>query len=97
MYTILCVRVCVCVGMYLTDLTFLDLGRKKNGTISTPTTPVCKFADYNKRTTPVTNIQAQVSLFILCLYAKMTIYLRLMQFITPLDIFRIPHMVCVHI
>ena len=52
------------VGMYLTDLTFLDLGRKKNGSVSTPTTPVSKFAEYNKRTSPITNIQAQVSVFI---------------------------------
>jgi len=52
------------LGMYLTDLTFLDLGRKKNGSLSTPTTPVSKFADYNKRTPPITSIQAQVRLFI---------------------------------
>ena len=49
------------IGMYLTDLTFLDLGRKKNGTFSTPTTPVSKFADYSRRTPPSSNIQAQVS------------------------------------
>ena len=52
--------------MYLTDLTFLDLGRKKNGSMSTPTTPVSKFADYTKRSSPITNIQAQVSIF-MCL------------------------------
>lgn len=50
--------------MYLTDLTFLDLGRKKNGLLFTSITPVSKFADYNKRTSPITNIQAQVRLFI---------------------------------
>ena len=60
-YNVVCI-----VGMYLTDLTFLDLGRKKNGSMSTPTTPVSKFADYNKRTSPIANIQAQVSIFITC-------------------------------
>ena len=59
-------NVVIYVGMYLTDLTFLDLGRKKNGSMSTPTTPVSKFADYTKRSSPITNIQAQVSIF-MCL------------------------------
>lgn len=80
--------------MYLTDLTFLDLRRKKNGTISTPATPVSKFSDYNRQTPPLSNIQAQVSLYVSTYVLTLKIsYLRLMQFTTPLDIFKIPHMV----
>ena len=79
--------------MYLTDLTFLDLRRKKNGTLSTPTTPVSKFVDYSRRTPPISNIQAQVNLCVSICTCIEDGFLRLMQFTTPLDIFKIPHMV----
>jgi len=46
----------MCLGMYLTDLTFLNLNRKKNGSISTPTTPVGKCPRL-----PITSVQGQVS------------------------------------
>jgi len=44
------------LGMYLTDLTFLTLSRKKNGSVSTPTTPVGKCPRL-----PITTAQGQVS------------------------------------
>ncbi|XP_065919067.1 ras-specific guanine nucleotide-releasing factor RalGPS2-like isoform X2 [Dysidea avara] len=43
------------LGMYLTDLTFLNLSRKKNGSISTPTTPVGKCPRLT-----ITSIQGQI-------------------------------------
>ena len=53
------------IGMYLTDLTFLDLRHKKNDTLSTPITPVSRFADNSRHTPPISNIQAQVKLCVL--------------------------------
>jgi len=44
------------LGMYLTDLTFLNFNRKKNGSVSTPSTPIGKCPRLS-----ITTVQGQVS------------------------------------